>query len=70
MARSTLAKMTFAGLVHLRWQARCRRATPTCADKDSPATVESMVEDYIHNAKLTARTQRNLRKIRVVILLQ
>jgi hypothetical protein len=38
------------------------------AGKDSPATVESIIEDYIYNAKLTARTQRTLKKIKIVIV--
>jgi len=34
------------------------------AGKNTPATVESIKEDYIYNAKLTAKTQRTLRRIK------
>jgi hypothetical protein len=37
-------------------------------NKDTRATVEGITEDLIYNAKLTAQTQRKLKKIKFVIL--
>jgi hypothetical protein len=39
------------------------------AGKDTQATPENIAEDYIYNAKLTARTQRTLKRIKLIAVL-
>jgi hypothetical protein len=38
------------------------------ADKHTSVTVQSIVEDYVYNAQLTARTQRMFTKIKIIIV--
>jgi uncharacterized membrane protein len=38
------------------------------ADKHTSVTVQSIVEDYVYNAQLTARTQRLFTKIGIIIV--
>ena len=39
------------------------------AGKNTQATPENIAEDYIYNAKLTANTQRTLKKVKLILVL-